>query len=366
MSAGVSSARSAATAVVVKDGYVASVLATPVLLDYLGADLAAQCNPSPCPQQPDVRGVRVALTRSAPTTFMRVVGITQTTTVAVAKVMITVPGGAARQAPLLVQNYTDATYHLARNNQYGTGQQTCNTNTGGDGYPYPAGPDDCRPTVGTPVALVPAAETTIPALTGAFSGAQRTRYYVLHDAPTCNTGGIGPLFSACDATAASVSNGLGATLLTCPPSSAGSPCTTPQYWVELSHFSGVVMADDKVATGMNARIDRAVAGAWAQQDCSKPAGGGGAKPLTADNPRILRLPVRYGAVLSGANNQASARVSETVMLCVQYTPIATHVPQSGNNYAVTGYLVNTPDLSASTTGPLTSYFGQDVLIRLRS
>jgi hypothetical protein len=363
---GVSAARSAATTVVVKDGYVASVLATPVLLDYLGADLAAQCNPSPCPQQTDVRGVRVSLSRSVPTSFMRVAGITQTTTVATAKVMITNPGGAVREAPLLLQNYVDSTYNLARNNPYGSGQQTCSTNTGGDGYRYPVGPDDCRVTVGTPVVFVPAAETSIPALSGVYSGAQLARYYVLHDAPTCNTGGTGPAFSSCDATATSVSNGLGVTVLTCPPSSSASSCATPQYWAELSHFSGGSMADDKVATGMNSRIDRAFAGAWSQQDCGRPGGGGGTKPLTADNPRLVRLPVHYGSALSGSSNQASARVSETVMLCVQYTGIGTHLPQSGSNYAVTGYLVNTPDLSATTVGTLGQYSGQDVLIRLFS
>ena len=370
----VQDARNTAISVVTQDGYATTAITFDQVLDYQGNALALQCSAGPtppasgCPAASVVRGFSVTLSRTAPTTVMRAVGITSTTIGATASAMITVPGGAVRIAPLLLQNYTDGTHSLPRNTPYPTCAQAP-----GDGIQDAPSPD-CRPRVGEPLVLVQSAELFPPGLDATFAAAPRTDYFILHDPPTCNTGGSYPSFSTCDATAGStttpgtVATGETSTITSCPPSSVATPCATTQYYAELNHNFILLMQNDNVATGMNARIDKAAA-SWAGQDCSNPHGGAGVPPLAPDNPRLMRLPVNYAAPLSGANNVGAAQVSETVMFCVQYNAggnITSHLPQSGNDYAVTGYFVNVADDAGTTTATPGQYFGQDVLIRLLS
>ncbi|HEV3234307.1 MAG TPA: pilus assembly protein TadG-related protein, partial [Candidatus Dormibacteraeota bacterium] len=366
-------ARNAATAVVVKDGYASSIMGTPTAtaLDSTGVALSNQCNAT-CPGASQVRGFSVSLSRTAPTNFMSALGFGQTTIAATASAMITVPGGAVQMAPLLVQSYTSSSVNLPRNSAYGASPVTKCAPNPNDGIQYPATPD-CRPTVNTPVVLVQAA-TSAPGLSAPFNGVTQTRFYILHDPPTCGTGGgfLGS-FSPCDATSGSagspgtVYSGESTLMTVCPPSSVGSPCTTPQYWAELNHTGFLFPADDGVANGINARITQAQGAAWSNQDCSNPGGGGGVPPLSSDNPRLMRLPVNYSASLANqANDEGQARISETVMFCAQYTSKSAPVPKSGTSYAITGYLVDVPTNVGTTVAVPGAYFGQDVLIRLLS
>ncbi|HEV3234020.1 MAG TPA: pilus assembly protein TadG-related protein, partial [Candidatus Dormibacteraeota bacterium] len=196
-------AHNAATAVVVKDGYASSIMGTPTAtaLDSTGVALSNQCNAT-CPGASQVRGFSVSLSRTAPTNFMSALGFGQTTIAATASGMITVPGGAVQMAPLLVQSYTSSSVNLPRNSAYGASPVTKCTLNPNDGIQYPATPD-CRPTVNTPVVLVQAA-TSAPGLSAPFNGVTQTRFYILHDPPTCGTGGgfLGS-FSPCDATSGS-------------------------------------------------------------------------------------------------------------------------------------------------------------------
>lgn len=347
---GVNTARTAASTVIAANGYSPSILVgSPELLDFQSNALPDQCDPTPCPGPTDVRGFELTLKTTVPTTFLRAIGISESSLGGHARSSITTPGGAAREAPLLLQNFGPSTFSLPRNGGYIPTGGVCAT-APGDGVQYSPTPD-CRPTMGTgaaPVALVPADESSPPALASPFT--LQAGFYILHNPPSC------PTDVTCNATSTTVQDGEREVIQTCPP----APCSTFQYSVALDHG-----ASDGIIAGMNSRISTAIGGTGAGQDCSQPLGGPGVPPLTPDNPRLMRLPINYGSPITGSGNVGQARVSETVMFCVQYTTPTTPVPPAvGSDYAVPGYVLNTVDLSATSPATPSAYFGQDVLIRL--
>jgi hypothetical protein len=340
---GVNAARAQAALVAHANGFPQALTPTVAFVDAGGNNLdVSGCPAAPCPGLPGVRGVAVTLSRAQSYQVLGVLGVSSSTLGARATAMIRPLSAAVGEAPLLLQNYSSSSANVTRGNAY----PICAKNPG-DGVQYPASPD-CRPRVEVPksptppvVVLAPAYEILPPVPPG-------IRFYVMHDPPTSSTQ---------SAVRATTANGLSSLLNTCLV-----PSCTDSYWVDLSQ--PIAPADDGVFNGVSDRI----AAAPANQDCSLPAGDATRVPLTAGNPRIMRLPISYGAVPSPLppplpGTSAQLKVSETLLFC------ASSVGGIAANYVISGYVINeptnspvqVPSMGAYAASP---YFGQDINVSL--
>lgn len=158
------------------------------------------------------------------------------------------------------------------------------------------------------------------------------------------------------------------------PSTSGA-LVSNQTWAFTSQAATIPGVDnDYVYEGMGQRIHNAVSGRWANQDCSQPDGNTttGVAPLTGDNPRLMRLPIRYAlgdpATTSGQINAGSSKFGETLIFCAQYSSSADPQPgppkQMDGAYVITGYLVSVQIASQAGGTPNSPYLGQDVVVSL--
>jgi Flp pilus assembly protein TadG len=376
-SAGMAAANTKVTQVVQNNNAPAGTSTTVCFVDYLGNLLnTGSCNlAGALPGQANVRGVHVALQATLALQLGNAIGVPNATVGASSTAMMGPPTGATHDAPLVVQNYISATVNLPRNNVYGGGAGQCTTSPPVSGY---AVTPDCRPMLQA-VNLTPAYESgaPVPGLPP-FSGTPLTNFYILHDDPTCSVGDPGGGgYSPCAASLGTVQSGEGSGVETGANEAGDSSgvdliLNLATYYVEIGRRpTAGVYDDDLVWTAMNNRITAASTGKWANQDCNQPTTlGGGVVPLTPDNPRLMRLPIRYATgtppLVAGQTNAGSVSPTETVMFCVQYTSIGSSLPPKAANgaYTVTGYLVNEPSNDPTLLTKNSSYFGQDIAIRL--
>lgn len=285
---------------------------------------------------PDVRRVKVQLERVLPNQLLGALGVGNPAISAEATAMIGPNTGAAHEVPLMLQNFTDPGHNLPRN--YASCAQAP-----GDGVRYPLTPVDCRPSTGGPwpqhLNLEPVWNTSDP------GGAPVTFFYVLHDPPNQPAGAT--------ATAGMVSAGLPGYLPTCPVPPIG--CDDPTYEVFADTSAPV---SDPVVPGINSRLATAAGDVrWSGQNCKLPDDP--TSPLTADNPRLIRLPVSYATAQKAGSGVQGFKVSETVMFCVDAV-----VPGAGGDYAISGFLVERPSSDSTLLSPNDPYLSRDVVIRL--
>ncbi|MEA2682177.1 MAG: hypothetical protein QOK05_505 [Chloroflexota bacterium] len=285
---------------------------------------------------PGVRRVRVQLQRVLPNQLLGALGAGNPTISAQATAMIGPNTGALHETPLLLQNFTDAGHNVPR--QYASCAQAP-----GDGVRYPLVPTDCRPTTGGPwpqhLNLEPVWNTTDP------GGAPVAYFYLLHDPPNQPAGAT--------AVAASVSNGLPSFLPTCP--AAPAPCDDATHLVFADTSPPAV---DPVLSGIAGRLSAATGDPrWSAQKCAVPDDP--STPLTADNPRLIRLPVSYAAAQPAGSGTQAFKVSETLVFCIDVV-----VPGAGGDYAISGQMVERPSTDSTFLSPGDPYFGRDVVIRL--
>jgi hypothetical protein len=159
------------------------------------------------------------------------------------------------------------------------------------------------------------------------------------------------------------------------PSASGSQVSSATWLFEPTSVPPEQSVDDDyVLTAFNQRIGRAMAGAWAAEDCSQPYGNpsAGVLPLRSDNPRLVRFPIEYGppgqlSAIAGQNNVGAFRATETIDFCIQNGSPSAPLPArstADNSYSLTGYIVQQP--AAGDEGLILGqdYFGADITVRL--
>ena len=326
---------------------------TVTAINAAGTEVDTSGCPTPgptCPQDGEVRGVRVHLSKVLPTQILQSVGVGNPTIAATAGAELGPNTGARHEVPLLVQNF-NAAQSLPRVTAYGPGG--CDP-APGDGVRYPLGPG-CRPSTrgtwpdGQLLSLEPAWGGGAHPELGAWAAAPKTSFFLLHDPATTEAPANSPSQGV-------ITSGLDEFLPTCAPGCAGAA----PVFADINAPG----SDAAVEAGISARIATAAqaGGKWEFQKCAQPHDP--ANPLTPDNPRLLRLPVTYN---TGSGNSTSDPgvvgaffVSETLMFCVD------SVPTGGGSYALSGYLVEVPSSEPTVLRPGDVYFGRDVVVKLVS